>query len=360
MDVVAARTQPPADNAAMDGYAVRSEDCRGVPTRLAVVDRLFAGSTPSRSLGPGESARIMTGAPVPPGADAVVMQERTRAEGSHVELLEPVTPGQHVRPAGEDAREGELILPAGTQLGLAEAGLLWGQGILRVPVHRRPRVGVLSTGDELVDPASPADGKILDSNGPVLTAAAQRAGADALHLGRCPDDPAALRAALEAARHLDVVITSAGASVGERDHLRSVFQSLGAEERFWRLAIKPGKPLLYARWGATHLFALPGNPVSALVTFELFVRPALRRLAGHATAAPTEFPGRTTAPLRKPAGMRHFLRATVAWRDGAAWPPRSPPRGPARCAPRHRPPTCSSCPRMSPSGLPGTRWGSSP
>jgi len=319
MDLTAPRTQPPADNAAMDGYAVHASDCTRPGAHLKVVARLFAGDQPGPHLGPGEAARIMTGAPLPPGADAVVMQERTRREGDGLDVLDSILPGQHVRPAGEDAREGDLLLGAGTVLGLAEAGILWSQGILKVPVVRRPRVGVISTGDELTDPAAPEPGRILDSNGPMLTAAASRAGAEATHLGRCPDDPKALRAALERARHLDVIITSAGASVGERDLVRGVLQDMGAEERFWRLAIKPGKPLAYARLGNAHVFSLPGNPVSALVTFELFVRPALRRLAGHAAAAPPEIPGRTAVPLRKPAGLRHYLRATVEWRDGAAW-----------------------------------------
>jgi molybdopterin molybdotransferase len=327
MDLSAARTQPPADNSAMDGFAVRAVDCQSPPAPLQVVDRLFAGDSPGQPVRPGEAVRIMTGAPVPPGADAVVMQERTRVEGRTVEVLERPVPGQNIRPAGEDAREGELLLPAGVTVGLAEAAMLWGQGILKVPVARRPRVGVLSTGDELADPAAPEPGRLLDSNGPMLTAAAVRAGAEATHLGRCPDDPEALRTALEGARSLDVLITSAGASVGERDLVRGVLRSLGAEERFWRLAIKPGKPLAYARWGHTHVFSLPGNPVSALVTFELFVRPALRRLAGHASAAPGEVPGRSAVALRKPAGLRHYLRATVTWKDGAAWATPLPTQG---------------------------------
>ncbi|MBM4379066.1 MAG: molybdopterin molybdotransferase MoeA [Deltaproteobacteria bacterium] len=327
MDLAAARTQPPLDNSAMDGYAVRAADCQETPAPLKVVDRLFAGVGPGQPLGPGQAVRIMTGAPIPPGADAVVMQERTRLDGSTVQVLERPSPGHNIRPAGEDAREGQLLLEAGSVIGLAEAALVWGQGIPVVPVFRRPRVGVLSTGDELGDPAAPLPGQILDSNGPMLTAAAARAGAEAIHLGRCLDDPDALRAALEAARHLDVLITSAGASVGERDLVRGVLQSLGAQERFWRLAIKPGKPLAWARWGNAHVFSLPGNPVSALVTFELFVRPALRKLAGHPAPAPGELPGRTAVALRKAAGLRHYLRATVSFRDGTAWATPLPTQG---------------------------------
>lgn len=319
VDVQAARTQPPADNSAMDGYAVRAADTAGAPVRLVLVDRLFADSAPTRPVGQGEAVRLMTGAPVPPGADAVVMQEQARTGEGWVELMARAQPGQNVRPAGEDAREGELLLGAGTPVGLPEAGLLWGQGILRVPVRRRPRVGILSTGDELADPASPEPGRILDSNGPMLAAAVRAAGGLPVPLGRAPDEPSALRAALERGRGLDVLVTTGGASVGEKDYIRPVLASLGAVERFWRVAIKPGKPVLHAHWGNTKVFGLPGNPTSSLVTFQLFVRPLLRRLQGLPDEALLQLPARTAVPLRKAAGLRHFLRAQVESRDGALW-----------------------------------------
>jgi molybdopterin molybdotransferase len=319
MDVQAVRTQPPAENSAMDGYAVRAEDTQSTPARLTLVDRLFADSSPNRPIGPGEAARIMTGAPIPPGADAVVMQEQTRAGEGWVELWVRAEPGQNVRPAGEDAREGDLLLEAGTPVGLPEAGLLWGQGILRIPVHRRPRVGILSTGDELVDPASPEPGRILDSNGPLLAAAVRAAGGLPVPLGRAPDEPGRLRAALESGRGLEVLLTTGGASVGEKDFMRAVLASLGAEERFWRIAIKPGKPVLHGVWEGTRVFGLPGNPTSALVTFELFVRPLLRRLQGLPDEGLVQVPARAAVPLKKAAGLRHFLRARVESRDGALW-----------------------------------------
>jgi molybdopterin molybdotransferase len=319
MDVQAVRTQPPADNSAMDGYAVRALDTQGTPVRLTLVDRLFADSSPARPVRQGEAVRIMTGAPVPAGADAVVMQEQTRAGEGWVEVTVRAEPGQNVRPAGEDAREGELLLEAGTPVGLPEAGLLWGQGILRVPVHRRPHVGILSTGDELADPTAPETGRILDSNGPMLAAAVRAAGGVPVPLGRARDDPSALRAALEPGRGLDVIITSGGASVGEKDFIRPVMASLGAEERFWRVAIKPGKPVLHALWEGTRVFGLPGNPTSSLVTFQLFVRPLLRRLQGLPDDGLVQVPARTAVPLRKAAGVRHFLRARVESRDGALW-----------------------------------------
>jgi molybdopterin molybdotransferase len=327
MDVQAIRTQPPADNSAMDGYAVRAADTDGAPVRLLLVDRLFADSSPARPVGQGEAARIMTGAPVPPGADTVIMQEQARAGEGWVELLERAVPGQHVRPAGEDAREGELLLEAGTPVGIPEAGLLWGQGILRVPVHRRPRVGILSTGDELGDPAAPEPGRILDSNGPMLAAAVRAAGGSPVPLGRAADDPAALRAALERGRGLEVLVTTGGASVGERDFIRPVLASVGAEERFWRIAIKPGKPVLHALWEGTRVFGLPGNPTSSLVTFQLFVRPLLRRLQGLPDDGRAQIPARTVVPLRKAAGLRHFLRARVESRDGSLWATPLPTQG---------------------------------
>jgi molybdopterin molybdotransferase len=313
--VVAARTLPPWDNSAMDGYAVRSGDTG--PRR--VTETIFAGQAPHGPLGPGTAARIMTGAQVPPGADAVVMQEKTTRDGDLVTLTEPVAAGANIRRRGEDVAQGARLFDAGTIVGLAEAGALWGQGLERVAVRRRPRVAIASSGDELCDVGALEEGKIVDTNSPVIAAAARRAGATVSRLGRAPDSLEAMTALF--ARGLeghDVLITLAGASVGERDFTRDALTSLGVTIDFWKVAMKPGKPLALGRRGETLVFGLPGNPVSAMVTFELFVRPALRALQGLPPAAP-QLPGRAAVDLPKSGGLRLFLRATTEVREGAIW-----------------------------------------
>lgn len=318
--VVASRTLPPWDNSAMDGYAVRSADATGPGVRLKVVDRIFAGDRPKRAIGPGECARIMTGAPLPPGADAVIMQEHTRATEADVELLAPVPAKACVRFAGEDTRQGGALLAAGTPIGIPEAGLLWAQGLTAVAVRRRPRVAIASTGDELCPIGEePGADRIFDTNSPSIAAAVRRAGGEPTILGLAPDRLDAVKALF--ARGLDgfdVLITSAGASVGERDFAKEALEAIGVTMDFWRVAMKPGKPLAVGRKGATHVFGLPGNPTSSLVSFELFVRPALRALQGLPAAIP-ELGGRLAAPYQKQPGLRHFVRATVALKAGTLW-----------------------------------------
>jgi molybdopterin molybdotransferase len=323
-DVTAQRTLPPWDNSAMDGYAVRSGDLAGPPpVRLTVVETVYAGATPRREIGPGTCARIMTGAPLPAGADAVVMRERTRpvpdGGADQVDILEAVGPGNFIRPRGEDAREGQVLLARGTPLGIPELGLLWAQGQLSVPVPRAPRVAILSTGDELCRADEPPQGRIVDTNAPSLALAVRRAGGVPTLLGIARDTRDAVEAALSRLDGFDVVLTSAGVSVGERDYVKEVLAALGVEQHFWRVAIKPGKPLVVGRRGSTLFFGLPGNPTSSLVTFELFVRPALRRLLGHADVEPVRVPGRLDGRLAKPTGLAHFIRVTAAWREGGLW-----------------------------------------
>jgi len=323
-DVMAQRTLPPWDNSAMDGYAVRSADLAGpLPVRLHVGETLYAGALPTKALSPGVCARIMTGAPLPAGADAVVMRERTRASGQggadHVEVLEAVAPGHFVRPRGEDAREGQVLLPLGTPLGIPELGLLWAQGRQAAPVYRAPRVAILSTGDELCRADEPPDGRIVDTNAPSLALAVRRAGGVPTLLGIARDTRDSVEDALSRVEGFDVVLTSAGVSVGERDYVKEVLAVLGVEQHLWRVAIKPGKPLVVGRRGATLFFGLPGNPTSSLVTFELFVRPALRRLLGHAQVAPGKVPGRLDGRLSKPVGLAHFVRVSAVWREGSLW-----------------------------------------
>jgi molybdopterin molybdotransferase len=321
-DMAARRTVPPWDNSAMDGYAVRSADLTGsLPVRLAVRETVYAGQEPRLAVEPGTCTRIMTGAPLPAGADAVVMQERTRPVegGASVEVQEAVGPGQFVRSRGEDARAGERLLGAGTPLGIPELGLLVSQGVLLVPVPRRPRVAVLSTGDELCRADEQAEGRVIDSNAPSLALAVARAGGLPTVLGIARDSPEQVLAHLQAARGFDVVLTSAGVSVGERDFVRAALEELGVTMDFWRVAIKPGKPLAVGRQGSTLYFGLPGNPTSSLVSFELFVRPTLRRLLGHTDVEPPRVRGRLEGSLRKPPGLAHYLRVSTTWREGELW-----------------------------------------
>jgi molybdopterin molybdotransferase len=322
LDVRAQRTLPPWDNSAMDGFAVRSADLTApLPVRLLVKETIYAGQVPREPIHPGTCARIMTGAPLPAGADAVVMRERTRLapEGDAVDILEAVEPGHFVRPRGEDAREGEVLLSRGTPLGIPELGLLVGQGMLTVPVPRRPRVAILSTGDELCRADAPAEGRIVDANAPALSLAVQRAGGVASVLGIARDTLEDVYQHLAAAEGYDLVLTSAGMSVGEHDFVREALEKLGVERDFWRVAIKPGKPLAVGRKGATVYIGLPGNPTSSLVTFELFVRPALRRMLGHPDVEPPRVSGRLEGELRKPEGLAHYIRVTAAWQDGELW-----------------------------------------
>jgi molybdopterin molybdotransferase len=322
VDVRAQRTLPPWDNSAMDGFAVRSADLTApLPIRLQVGETIFAGQTPREEVRPGTCARIMTGAPMPAGADAVVMRERTRLApgGETVEILEAVGPGHFVRPRGEDAREGEVLLARGTPLGIPELGLLVGQGMLTVPVPRRPRVAILSTGDELCRADAPAEGRIVDANAPALSLAVLRAGGVPSVLGIARDTLEDVYQHLAAAEGHDLVLTSAGMSVGEHDFVREALEKLGVERDFWRVAIKPGKPLAVGRKGRTAYVGLPGNPTSSLVTFELFVRPALRRMLGHSDVEPPRVGGRLEGALQKPPGLAHYVRVTAAWRDGELW-----------------------------------------
>lgn len=312
-DLRAQRTLPPWDNSAMDGFAVRTRDVVTVPTRLRVVETVHAGGRAARHLADGEATRIMTGAPVPIGADAVVMQEKTRSdpERTWVEILDLPRPGDAIRSAGEDAMKGEVLLPAGVPIGIGEAALMWAQGWTQVSVPRRPTVALLTTGDELCRVDEPANGRIVDTNTPALALAVARAGGIPTLLGIARDDKDAVLQLFGRARGFDVVVSSAGVSVGERDHVRGALDALGVHVHFWRCAIKPGKPILFGTTPGTAWFGLPGNPTSSLVTFELFVRPALRRLLGHPSPLTLPVWGKLTQPLKKAPGLTHFVRVAA-------------------------------------------------
>jgi molybdopterin molybdotransferase len=340
-DVVAAEAVPPFANTAMDGYAVRAADLAGAapgsPVTLPVVAEVAAGHPATRALAAGEAMRIFTGAPIPDGADAVVMVERTErvervkgaggpgdaegAAGQAVRIDLAVEPGNHVRAVGEDLKPGEVVFGAGDEVTPARLGVMTSLGIREVMAHPRPRVGVLSTGDELVTGGEPLrPGQIRDSNRPTLLALVAEAGCEPVDLGRAPDDEAAITAAIaRGAATCDAVLTSGGVSMGDIDLVKVVLDRMG-EMRWMQVKVRPAKPLAFGRVpgpdgrGRVPVFGLPGNPVSSMVSFALFARPGLRRLAGHpderlhlprlAAIAGEPMP-------RRPDGKVHFVRVAV-------------------------------------------------
>ena len=310
---------PPFENTAMDGYAVRAADTRGAPVELDVVGFIAAGTSGDVPVGPGQAARIMTGAPMPPGADAVVMVERTEElTGDRVRIDVEVEVGQSVRPAGDDLQPGDAVVEAGTALTPAHIGLLATVGRPTVRVVRRPRVGVLSTGDELVDGDAPLGrGQIRDSNRPTLLALVRQAGFEAVDLGTARDDEATITAAIEhAVATCDAMVTSGGVSMGDLDFVKVVLDRIG-DMRWMQIAIKPAKPLAFGTVGGKPVFGLPGNPVSSAVSFELFARPGLRKLAGHAELVRPAVRAVAGEPLRRsPDGKAHFVRVAATVEDG--------------------------------------------
>jgi molybdopterin molybdotransferase len=320
-DVASPSDFPAWDNSAMDGYAVRAADAQGAAP-LPLAGYLPAGSPGAGPLAPGTAAKILTGAPVPEGADAIVPFEEAEEHDGAVRATAPVRAGAHVRRRGEDLRAGEIALRAGTVIGPPEVSWLATSSRLFVPVHRRPRVAILSTGDELVPPGEPVGpGKIHDSNGVAVAAAVWQAGGEPVLLGIARDDREALRERLAEGLRADVVVTSAGVSMGDRDYVREVLAALEVRQVFWKVDIKPGRPTAFALRGTTPVFSLPGNPVSTILTFEQFVRPALLRMQGRrAVLRPTER-AVFQETLRRKAGRTHFLRVRLERRGGAlhAW-----------------------------------------
>lgn len=321
-DVVSDIDVAPFDNSAMDGYAVRAEDVAAAseetPVRLAVVKHVPAGAFPTRAVGPGQAARIMTGAPMPEGADAVVMVERTREEdgGAVAVIMAPVKPGENVRRKGEDVRAGEVVLRAGEVVGPAAVGLLASVGCAEPLVYRRPRVAIVATGDELVDVTEkPGPGKIRNSNSYSLSAQVLAAGGEPHVLGVARDDVASTEALLSRAPEFDLMVTTGGVSMGDYDVVKGVLERLG-EMDFWKVAMRPGAPQTHGRIGSTPFFGLPGNPTSTMVGFELFVRPVLRKMAGHAALERPRHPVTLAHDVKKKPDRRYFLRARVE-RDGA-------------------------------------------
>jgi len=317
-DVAAAEDLPPFANSAMDGFAVRAADLAGAgedaPVGLRITGEVFAGTGRLPTVGAGEAARIMTGGALPPGADAVVPVEQTGVDGDTVVVRLDPGPRRFVREAGEDVAAGTVVLERGRVLDPAAVGMLASVGRKVVPVHPRPRVAVVSTGDELVDPDEAlGPGQIRDSNSWLLAAQARAAGAEAFRCGRLRDDPAALRRGFAlAAAEGDLVLTSGGVSVGDRDYTRQVLAELG-DVRSFRVAMQPGMPQAFGLAAGTPLYGLPGNPVSCFVVFEVLVRPALRRLAGHPDDRldRPRVVARLGGPVRSPAGKVSFLRVRL-------------------------------------------------
>jgi molybdopterin molybdotransferase len=332
-DVVSPVDLPPWDNSAMDGFAARSADVLGAsgeaPRTLRVVDDVPAGSFPSRPVGPGEAVRVMTGAPVPEGADGVVRVEHTdggsgigTAEG-RVAVSSDLDAGRNVRRRGEDVRRGDVVLRAGTPLRAAEIGVAASLGRAELRVVRRPVVAVLASGDELVEVERFAEvlagRKIVSSNGYALAAQLAESGMEARVLGIAADTRESLRERVEAARGCDALVTTAGVSVGEHDHVREVMEGFGTEVGFWRVRARPGSALAFGRvagLGGIPWFGLPGNPVSTLVTFEVFVRPALLRMCGRRAVFPPVEPARLAAPLSARPGLTQFMRVRLDRADG--------------------------------------------
>jgi molybdopterin molybdotransferase len=314
---------PPFDNSGMDGYAVRAADVaaasESAPVTLPVVGDIAAGAPGAYNVQPGLCVRIMTGAPMPTGADAVVPVEWTDGGIAQVRITRPAEAGRHIRRAGEDLATGSVVLPSGTHLGATQIGLLAAVGRERVLARPRPRVVVLSTGSELVDPGMPlTTGKIPDSNSTLLTAAARETGAIAFRVGIVPDDPRVLLDTLEDQLiRADLVLTSGGVSVGAYDVVKEAIGRLG-EVRFDRVAMQPGMPQGLGVIGPdrTPFFGLPGNPVSAYVSFEVFVRPALRRMLGVEPIHRPTVRARLASPLTSPPGKRTFARARMTVEDG--------------------------------------------
>jgi molybdopterin molybdotransferase len=319
-DVVATDPLPGFDNSAMDGYAVRTADLASLPASLPVDGDVAAGPATSLQVHPGSCVRIMTGAKLPPGADAVVPVEWTDGGVQRVQINQRPELGAFIRRAGEDVRAGEVVLPKGTHLGSAQIGLAAAVGRPRLRVRPRPRVVVVSTGSELVEPGAPLQpGQIYDCNSVALTAACIEAGAIAYRVGMIPDDPQRLLGALEDQLvRADLLITSGGVSVGAYDVVKEVLSRLGTVG-FHKVAMQPGMPQGFGTIGpdSTPVFGLPGNPVSAMVSFEAFVRPALRRMLGSEKLTRPLVSARALSELRSPAGKRSFLRVWLEVQDGA-------------------------------------------
>ena len=317
-DITAPWDMPLCDNSAMDGFAVRSADCAAIPATLKVTGYIPAGGDVSGPVLRGCAIRIMTGAPVPPGCDAVVPVEETDDGNEAVLIREPVKGRQHIRFAGEDVATGETIIVAGTVLRSPEISMLASFGKAIVPVYRRARVAILSTGDELVELGeTPAPGRIVNSNILSLAAALKEIGAEPVLLGIARDNRESHVEKMTEGLKADALITSAGVSAGDRDLVRDVLAELGVKQLFWKVDMKPGGPTAFAMYGEKPVFSLPGNPVSTMVTFEAFARPAILKMMGHRRIARPILTATLMNDARKKPGKMVFLRVRIEVKEGA-------------------------------------------
>ena len=322
-DVAPKYDVPPHDNSSVDGYAVRAADTAGAsaegPRRLGVLEEIPAGIVPSAAVSPGSASRIMTGAILPEGADAVVMVENTRQGDGGVEILKAVKAGQNVRYRGEDVEKGRNVLFSGTGIGPGEIGLLAAFQRSQVSVRRRPDVAILSTGDEVVEiDEALVPGKIVNSNSYSLAGLVRTCNARPVNLGIARDSESEIAGAIRSALNADVILSTGGVSVGDYDYVKKVLDDLGADMKFWRVQMKPGKPLAYGLLQGKPFFGLPGNPVSCMVSFLLFARPALRKMMGYRPGdwrLPT-VPAVLENDLAAGGDRRHYLRARIAFSDG--------------------------------------------
>lgn len=322
-NIIALRDNPPADNSAMDGYALRIDDISSIdensPATLHVIEDIPAGSKPAKSVQPGQASRIMTGALVPDGADTVVMVEHTEKKDGSVLVLKPQKKGSHVRKRGEDFKKDDVLLSKGVTVTSSNVAIIATAGYSELSVYRKPVVAILSTGDELVDVGPNAeDHQIINSNTYLLASQVLESGATPLVLGIAPDKKDAIIEKLREAEKADIVITSGGVSVGDYDFVKDAIQDLGSEIVFWKIAMKPGKPLTFAMMGNRPVFGLPGNPVSSFVSFEQFVRPSILKMSGHKNLYRKTVKAVLAEDVKKKDdGRRHFLRALLTYEKGS-------------------------------------------
>lgn len=317
-EVRANRDQPPYDISAMDGYALRSADLGAIPATLQIIEDIKAGDMPSKALAPGQCARIMTGAPLPQGADAVIRVEDTEAlPDNRVQINQSVKPGHDIRRLGENMRNGEVVLNTGIEITPGVIGVLATVKCAQVQVYRQPRVAILSTGNELEGLDEPVDpNKIPNSNSYALMGQVQALGIEPVLLGIARDDPEKLERYLRHGLEYDVLLVSGGTSVGVHDYVRPTIEALGAQMLFWRVAMKPGHPVAFGKTSEKIIFGLPGNPVSSMVCFEEFVAPALRRMMGHTRTHRRTITARLTHDVKHPPGRTEFIRVMLAQEEG--------------------------------------------
>ena len=317
-EVRANRDQPPYDISAMDGYALRSADLGAIPATLEIIEDIKAGDMPTKTLAPGQCARIMTGAPMPQGADAVIRVEDTEAKpDNRVQINQAVKPGNDIRRLGENMRNGEVVLTPGTAITPGVIGVLATVKRAQVQVYRRPRVAILSTGNELEGLDEPVDpNKIPNSNSYALMGQVQALGIEPVLLGIARDDPDELARYLKRGLEYDVLLVSGGTSVGVHDYVRPTIEALGAQMLFWRVSMKPGHPVAFGKVGEKVIFGLPGNPVSSMVCFEEFVVPALRCMMGHARTHRRTIEARLTHNVKHQPGRTEFIRVLLAKEEG--------------------------------------------